>query len=252
MKKKLYLMVALCCGCFFYANAEENLLKDAKWSGIKPKIDGNEKCFEQQGRYTFYRGFIPVDIAMTYNFSGWVKNPTKKELRVLMGIKPYDKDRKRILEHTVIFEPGTDTELVEDCTATDTIIKVKDAFKWKTHNKRCKYLIAFKTQKDLSDLPNKNLSSSGIEKIEKKNDYWEITLKKPVKCAFPKGTLVREHKLISPLWYTSIEKVPANSDWIELKGKLFSKWYPGTKYCLPVIIGGTGLLFKDIKLEKVE
>ncbi len=261
MNKKFYAVAILSCGLFFFANAAENLLKDgnpsnekANWNTFTVKPGAGKQggaCFEQTNRYSTNKELIPMDIAKTYKLSASVKNPTDKEVNVLLGVQFYDKDKCKIKVEEVSFEAGTDTELAADCLSTDTVLKVKDATKWK-FKEDLHHFMAFNTRKDCGDLPNRNISPD-ITKIEKKDDYWEITLKGPAAYAFPAGTPIRQHKLISPP-YACNEKVAGGADWREVGGNPFEKLYPKTAYCALIIVvqGGTGLLFDNIKFETLE
>ncbi|MEI6422859.1 MAG: hypothetical protein WCP55_11625 [Lentisphaerota bacterium] len=76
-----------------------------------------------------------------------------------------DKDRQ-ISSESVNAIAETETELAAACTAADTVIKIKKGENWAAHANNC---IAFNVDDSgkKTDLPNRELSSVEITKLEK-------------------------------------------------------------------------------------
>jgi hypothetical protein len=186
-----------------------------------------------------------------YIASVWVKAVGEKPSYAYLGIKPLDTKGKYIRSRDVNSLPKTFTELTAPCKAGDTVIKVKDGSKWKVHKY---YVAAFDTKADKSDLPNRNLSD-GIKSIEKKDGYYEITLLKPLKKAYPAGTKVREHRMGGYV-YPKHGKVPA--EWTKWQGRKMkgSSLRKGTDAQLILLCNygrkGQSMLFDDLIIEEVD
>lgn len=156
--------------------------------------------------------------------------------------------------------PGTDTELAADCNAADTVIKLKDASKWKS-GPLC--VAAFDTDPSgrLSDLPNFNVSKTGAKSLVNKNGVWELTLKHPCGKNFPAGTTVREHRAGWSVIYAGTPRQLLTPEWAKIEviiepGEVPSasirNWWKGTaKAGLVVESAGNGLMFRNLKLEAV-
>ena len=152
------------------------------------------------------------------------------------------------------------TELAADCNAADTVIKLKDASKWKS-GPLC--VAAFDTDPSgrLSDLPNFNVSKTGAKSLVNKNGVWELTLKHPCGKNFPAGTTVREHRAGWSVIYAGTPRQLLTPEWAKIEviiepGEVPSasirNWWKGTaKAGLVVESAGNGLMFRNLKLEAV-
>lgn len=232
------------------------------WSGVKSTTQGAKqgaKSFQMTNAICSSQELIHIDATKNYSLSGWFKNSSSAPAKLLLGVIPYDKDRKQILSEEINIVPQTETALAAECSAEDTIIKVKDASKWKAGKGSS---IAFNVSKDYSDLPNRNLSMSGIAKIEKKDDYWEIHLEKLCGKDFTAGTGIREHIAGNTYIFPVIETIPPDSDWSKFSKRInfiidkgsacyTANWWGGTAFIKIIIIcNESKLLFDDIKLEE--
>ena len=128
---------------------------------------------------------IKYDKGEMHYIEGYIKSNAK----VGIALYFYDKDGKEITSAQFNCIPGTDTVLAEAVNKKDTVIKVKDASKWKVGGR-----IAFNTKPDLSDVPTplKDLLVVGLTKITKRDNYYEIQSKYPVGKDYPSGTGVRQ------------------------------------------------------------
>ena len=88
------------------------------------------------------------------------------QIRLYFGYALYTKNKKIILRKSVNYINNTETELVKGCESNDKVIYIKNGENWR---KGSYYCIAFNTDNSgkLSDLPNINLSTVGIEKNRK-------------------------------------------------------------------------------------
>ena len=151
------------------------------------------KIYEVKGTQTLKSSdFIAIEKGKIYKLSGEFRAVGKGESRFFFGYFPYTENKEVLTSQSFNFIKGTGTELVRPCKDKDKIIYVKDAQKW-VSNKNGR--IAFETDNsgNYSDIPNINLSSSGINKIEKSNNCYKLFLAKAVGKTYPVGTKIREH-----------------------------------------------------------
>ncbi len=136
-----------------------------------------------------------IDPDKTYTLKLSVKdNLTGKDPKdnawMLFGFVSTDKDGRQITPLNVSILPDSATVLAADVKKGDKVVQVKDASKWKNAPH---FNIVANAEADLSDLPNYSFVGTGIEKIEKKENTWEITVKTPVAADYKEGTAVRVH-----------------------------------------------------------
>ena len=264
--KKLSIFMILASVCIS-ASCAKVLFKNSvdSWDNknVKSIADG---AFSVAGNNVILSSdLIEVKDTSQYSLSGKFKGGSSKKGKFFLGVAPYDKDKKqiRMIEVNPVYQ--SDTVLVEDCRANDKIIKIKNGLNWKQNS----YVaIAFNTQKLLKELPNRDLSSRGIEKIEKKEGYWNVYLKNPCGKAYPAGTSVREHSAGSSYIYCSAFAKTATVGWKTASGTIGKiavkannhnrkNFWPGTCYvkvllyanylCKPDVV----LDFKDISFKEL-
>ncbi len=136
-----------------------------------------------------------IDPGKTYTVKLSVKdNLTNKDPKdkpwLLFGFMVTDKNGRTIMPPNVSVVAGTETVLAADAKKGTKTIQVKDASKWKPAGH---FYVCANAKADLSDLPNFTFVGTGIAKIEKKGDAWEITLVNPVPADFKSGTALRIH-----------------------------------------------------------
>lgn len=231
------------------------------WSGVKSadqEAKQGAKSFQMVNAICSSKELIPVDVKKNYFISGWFKNTGSVPAKLLLGAIPFDKDQVQILPEEINTVPQTETILAAECNAEDSVIKVKDASKWKIGKSS---LIAFGVSNDYVDLPNRNLSMAGIAKIEKKTDYWEIHLEKLCGKNFPAGTNVREHSAGNTCIFPVIETIKPSSEWTQFSKRInymvgkgnasyTENWWCGTAFIKIIIIcNESKLLFDDIKFQ---
>ena len=205
---------------------------------------------------------IPIDGQKQYKLSGWFKSAGTSTQVMLLGFVPYDVNKMRIYCPEINNVIGTETFLVESCKPEDTVLKIKDGSKWFPDDNQRGAYIAFDIDRDFKDLPNRNLSTRGIETIANKGSYWEVKLKNPCGRNFPANTAIREHADGNCYIYSAIIQ-NVNAEWKEYSGIVNQQvkaagsatkyWWAGTKY-VTVLIEHVGdkVIFHDIKLEKLK
>ncbi len=209
---------------------------------------------------------FPVDLSKKYKISGNFRaKPGTEPTAFYFGFAPCNEKNVPIVPRMVCFFPGTLTELAEPAKAGDTVLKVKDASKW---NKPSKYpVVAFNAKPDFSDLPNMDFVDAVPGKIENKGGVWEISLKAPLKKAYAKGTVLRQHTDSGTFIYTGAAYRRNSADWQKFSGEISglaksgstsAQWWPGTKKARIVLLLNYGAKnapvaeFKDILVETVD
>jgi len=230
----------------------------------------NPTLFQIKGSKTIISSdFIPIEEGAVYKLSGDFKAIGKESSRLYFGYAPYTKDKKFISNHSANYVKGTETELEKECKVTDKVVYIKNAESWVTGNY---YNIAFDTDNsgNMSDLPNYNLSSFGVEKIIKLKNCYKLILKKRCGKSYPVGTKIREHITGGTYIYNAASNItlfPDSKNINEfqtysnkiitnnLSFLLWPKFYPKTRYVKIIVSKGSrntnGMIqFKNIKLEQ--
>jgi hypothetical protein len=198
---------------------------------------------------------IAIEPSKNYKLSGSFKlAPNSKPSTFFFGIMPINDKGEGIGGYTVA---GTETELAADCNPDDTLVKIKNGDKWQPN---AFSWIAFCTDSGKKDdLPNTTLSSTGITKIEKKGDIFEVTLKDKCGKKIPAGSKVCELIGTTAILYIGAVSAPVPADWQE-----FSKVFKKTDCRLGTVAAKIAILanyngkpdqtmmIKDAKLEEVK
>lgn len=259
--KALFLAVSMVP---FVMNAQ-NLVKNGdaesgyeNWSEEKVQVvtenpHSGKNCFKNKVAVVLSAEAIPVDGSKAYKISAWYKSADDKKTTVYLGFQPLDSNQQPIESWYVNVRPGTETELAEACTSKDTAIKIKDGSKWTIESYQ--NLIAFDVDVTggLKDLPNRNISKGKVEKIEKKDASWEVSLSKPCGMDYPAGTKVRMHFTGATYSYM-IYKVQFNSpEWQEFSAQV-NGFSQGTKFIKILVMGleGGNIFFDDVQFEEVK
>jgi len=219
------------------------------WKGFDKVVSegahSGKYCFSRKGyAVVTSKELMPVDPRKTYVLSGWFKSVGQGQSLIYLGYVPLDEKKKVILPDYVTYIPGTETTLAEDCRKDDTVIKIVNGAKWISGQ----YMrIAFDVDDSgqRGDLPNANISSRNITKVENKDDYWAVSLKAKCGRAYPAGTKVREHKSGATFIYNAASRKPVPSEWKQFTGRIkglgksgvtYKQWWPGTKYAQVLIL----------------
>ena len=184
--------------------------------GGKASISNGETTVS--GRAVLYsKRKLDIDTKKRYRLSGEFKAGagSRNGDYFRFGVYPATNNSQIQAVHINIV-PGTDTELAADCNAADTVIKLKDASKWKS-GPLC--VAAFDTDPSgrLSDLPNFNVSKTGAKSLVNKNGVWELTLKHPCGKNFPAGTTVREHRAGWSVIYAGTPRQLLTPEWAKIE-----------------------------------
>ena len=247
----------------FDSNSDNSFPKDIAFDSVS----NSEKVYRVINSTPVYSSdFISVNEDAIYSVSGDFKTDGKP-VRLLFGLACFNKDKKLIHPNNVNAIPGTDTILVKPCYKEDNSIYIENASNWIAKPNWPVDVVAFNVSKDLKDLPNYNISSPGINAVEKINDNcWKISLKNKVGKDYPEGTPVREHTsgYLGPFGGAFNQSLSDN--WNKIEGiiaeKLFSnqwKLYSGTKYVKILIISNPEkpedktnvYYFKNIELNEI-
>ena len=111
--------------------------------------------------------------------------------------------------------------------------------------------------------------SSTIAKFEKKDDFYEVTLKTPLKKNYPAGTEVRQHYTGGGYQYCAAAYKPVPAKWTEYTanvkgiakyGAPNKQFWPGAKFARVIVIlnyrakkdSDCQTLFDDISLTPLE
>ncbi|MBQ9501702.1 MAG: hypothetical protein IJU70_06060 [Lentisphaeria bacterium] len=158
----------------------------AEMSGGILKIEKNDKR-----SVITTKEFFPVDPEKGYEFSCLVRADEKVSKAgfrgVVMGVVCCDAKGRKIGPVEVLTKPELTAELAEPVKAGAKTLLVRDASLWNAQNG----FVVFDARKDMSDLPNGNRIR--IAKIKRKDDLWEITLDRSLRCGYRAGALVRNH-----------------------------------------------------------
>jgi len=222
------------------------------------KITGKLKIADIDGKKAFVstaKGYkvyslkkIKIDPDKKYQISVKVKQISEKPSYIWVGFLPYTAKGRLIgLQHGSMNTKGSFSSLSAAAAKGAKTITVKDASKWKAGKH---HYVAFNAKEDMSDIPNFDISSM-INKIEKNT----ITLTRPLKKAYPAGTLVRQHRSGGTYIYTKSGKAPkAWTTWKckPAQGEIFRK----ATHASPMIMircndKETGAAFDDFVIEEL-
>lgn len=232
-----------------------------------PALTSEDGVLSANGKTALYSlQTFPVDPAKKYKISGKFRAKPGSELtNFYFGFAPLDEKNAPIIPRMICFFPGTQTELFEPAKVGDAVLKVKDGSKW---NNKTKYsVVAFNAKDDLSDLPNREFFDAIPGKVESKDGVWEIPLSAPLKKAYDKGTMIRQHTDSGTFIYTGAAYLKNTADWKTFSGEIsglaksgnpYSQWWPGTKTARLVLLlnyagkNTPATEFKDIVVETLD
>jgi hypothetical protein len=228
--------------------------------GIKLSCSAGE--FTAAGTGALYgKKYLPINTAKHYRLSGEFKAAPGSAAGdyIRFGLVP-STEWSQIQPVNINIVPGTATELAADCKETDTIIKLKDASKWKGN---ILTVVAFDVDPGdkMRDMPNFNISKTGAVKLEQKDGIWLLTLKQPCGRNYPAGTAVREHCAGWSLIYAGSPKLELKPEWQKIDvviepGEVaqanINRWWQGTQktsFCIEA--AGKGVVFRNLELKEV-
>ena len=180
-----------------------------------------------------------------------------EKAKVDIGLHPMHQGQ-HMSGQDVFFVPGSDTELAAPVKPGDTVVTVKDAFKWSTGTNT---LVVFDCDPSgkLRDLPNRN-SLGFVKSVNRSKN--EITLAKPAKVALDAGTAVRQHQAT---WsFLGIQKCPVTTEWQKFTASTVPgvaagvqdnpryKMWPKADALVPVIATMTPLQFRNLTVEVIK
>jgi len=261
-------VVLVAVGCASTIFAEEVLKPSEVKDFLKnPALTAENGTLVAKGQTTVLSAkAVPVDPSKKYKLSGKFRaKDGSAPTMFYFGYAPYDAKNNPIISASVCYFPNTDTELAEPAKNGDTVLKVKDASKWSKPAKSA--VVAFNTKADFADLPNNEIIATVPEKIENKNGVWEVTLKTPLRKAYPGGTKIRQQTYSGSYIYNVVSGSKNSAAWQNFSGIISGEgksghqakqWWPGTKSARILILlnyGGKDAPaseFKDIVLETID
>ncbi len=190
MKKKLFTGIALAASLFVSA-ADTDLTLQENWKlanikkGCEAKFQKNE---DGSLTLTTNSPVCYLTHRLQFNKEKMLRIEGTIESNDTYMVKLYFNDSSGRLIYTDQFHivPETGTELAETTTGNETLLKVKDASKWKKGQ-------SIAVGKG-GELPNQHLymARKGITAITPKEGYWEVSLKQPWGGKYPAGTALRK------------------------------------------------------------
>ena len=178
--------------------------------------------------------------------------------KVRIGLIPHSAEYKVLSPTNVFAIAGTETELAAPVKKGDTVIKVKDAFKWITTSGTCVAFDCDPTGK-MRDMPNMN-NLGIIKSVNRKTG--ELTMVAPVKVALDADTVVRQHQNswsvigndiceVTTDWQTfTVSSVPGVSSGVRENPRY--KVWKYTAFLEPVITTMIPLEIRNVKIEVIK
>ncbi len=214
---KMMLGAAVLTASGLLAAQETTFNTAADWSknSVLSEADGILTVKKKTGLFSKKRFEIDPSKRIKVKLSARIQNAENEKDRSLMffGFNVFDQKGRWIASANSRAVAGTLTEVAEDAAKGATVLKVKDASKFKI-----KYMVIVAGAKeDLSDLPNYNIIGRP-KKIAQNGDVWEITLVKPLARDVKAGTAVREHSDGGFLYTGGVKQI--GKEWTVMSGTI--------------------------------
>ncbi|MBE6404505.1 MAG: hypothetical protein E7040_00625 [Lentisphaerae bacterium] len=264
-------LTAILAGTAAFVMAAENMIAPTQIADLK-KINGSgtltvdsEKVFELKGVANFLSTkILTIDPKKTYKLSGEFKaKDGTKPAKLYFGFAPLNAKKTWVVSERIQGMKGTETVLTADAKPGDTVLKIKDGSKWKYNSG----LVAFNVKADMSDIPNANLSPA-FNAVVKDGDGYIVKLVKPLKKAYAKGIMVRQHRSAGTYQYAAAASAKLSDEWKTFSAVISgeatkeaaitnNKWWYTTRNVRILILGNYSgnkdsvLQFKNIKLEEL-
>lgn len=254
----------------FTAFASEILFDGSEasaWPGIVGKTEDGSFSVPA-GKRVFSSNSFKIQPDKTTRISGefrYVSAAGEKSGPLCFGFKPMSKDG--IVIASVNVNPDSNTVMAQtaiDASRGDSTVIVKNASTWK---KLSKYAyLAFYAKEDLSDLPNRKLSSKVKQVTLREDGTIAVELRSPLKFDVPAGTGVRVHNDSSTFIYTGSQGYfKLAGEWKVLSGTIkgfrpgagIRSWWMGTTSANVVFFANghkpdDRIEFRKIKVETLD
>ncbi|OQA85726.1 MAG: hypothetical protein BWY31_01756 [Lentisphaerae bacterium ADurb.Bin242] len=257
MKNMLYIPALLAAGTVLAAGDAITFPYPGDWNDnplVSEAKDGALLFSGDHGMIASTRIFR-IDPSRTYRLSGSFRQEGAAKVKMTLALRVYDRDRIEIKADAVSPVPGTDTKLSADCCAADKFVIVENGSAIRRGS------LAFHTEPDFSDLPNRRLIP-GIQTGTKLDDgKWRIEFRQPVGVNLPAGTAVRAH--YGYLYQMTGGQFNITENWTEHSGTVSgmaksgrggSQWRPGAAYAQVILVKegkNAKVLFQNIKWEEI-
>lgn len=262
MKKGMSILMgaaALLTAGVLSAQEVKTFNKAADWSK-NPAITEGEDCLKVSKNVMLTSPRFKIDPEKTYTIKLSVRaaNIQGKDVSwCLAGFNVFDKNGVTISCDNVNAINGTLTTVAADAAKGTSVLTVKDASKVKAVSH---YTIVTGAKEDFSDLPNRKILASGILKVEKKDDVWEITVKSKLAADAKAGDTIRVHSKGGYLYTAGARNV--SDKWVVMQGNIKghskygwagNKWPVGAEYAQFIILANWSnkkleTQFKDISM----
>ena len=262
MKKGMSILMgaaALLAAGVLSAQEVKTFNKAADWNK-SPAITDGEDCLKVSKNVMLVSPRFKIDPDKTYTIKLSVRaeNIQGKDFSwCLAGFAVFDKKGVAISCDNVNVVNGTLTTVAADAAKGTSVLTVKDASKVKSAPY---YTIVAGAKEDLSDLPNRKVLARGIQKVEKKGDVWEITVRGKLSADAKAGDTIRIHSMGGYLYTAGSRNV--RDKWTVMQGKIKgysqfgwagNKWPVGAEYAQFIILANWGAKkletqFKDVSL----
>lgn len=206
------------------------LNKAADWWTRNKSVTDGDGVIKVNGQTAMFGKLFTIDPNKSYTIKYEVSAPgntDKKGSLVMGGFYVYDKDGKFLSCVHCCVRPQTFTSVTADAKKGSNVVMVKDASKFAVHPSIAMIADA---KEDLSDLPNRNVVASGIKKVEKKGDVWQVTFSNKLLRDVKAGTAIRLHNHGGYIYTAGTKQV--GKDWITMSGTIKGikkgSWGPDT------------------------
>jgi hypothetical protein len=260
MKMKKWLLVIACMQI-------TALFAEVLWEASAPRdFEGRYAKLNSDGSFTVERlcwltgkKIFPVDTTKSYRISCEVKSIDKNIAgNVRVGVMPRNAKKTGAAVSGLKPVSGTEAQVVSLVTATDKVIKVDDASKWKKVASRIVYDADPSGQ--LRDLPNFDFVKARPVSWEKKGDIWEIKLARPAGVELSAGTVIRQHYDGRNAIFSNAKKL--STEWQKMEfvivpgvstdGAQNNKFFTGVAYAAPMLALPGKVCVRNFKYEIVE
>lgn len=249
-------VILLLTGCAVPQELIVEREKKENWKGkveFAPEYDrGKGPAFILYGKYPtplIYNKYIPIEDGKTYTYKVSLRTLNEKlPASGYVGFYFYDENKRSIILRNVFTLDNSDSEVVS-ARKGDKFFIIK---KMENHKKFKRFVVAFNTEKDFSDIPNFDISPSCQKLVDTGDGNLRVELRSPLKKDYAPGTATRFHSPYGvPMYYLASGWMPAGEGIEHIRvfkgvsdvptrdfkvaGIPELKFWKGTKYARPFV-----------------
>ena len=249
--------LAFAASALLYGEESKNifaLLSLDEWQKA-PSMTMENGIFSVTQRGAALRGKKPIQISpeKDYILSGKFRTkPGKNSSRVFLGYLSFETPEQPVYNIQKTPLPNSDTILMEDVQADDTILKIRDASWQKDWNIR----VFYQSEPGRTDLPHFEMIPSTIRKLEQGNGTCIVSLVSPVGKLLKKDLKIRLHRVSHREDFPIIRNT--TPEWQEYKCRISGKRLaPGTKFIRLYLLANwsgdvnSALELKELKIQEL-